>query len=45
MDKEIKDLLLNIQSEVRQINNRVNKMEKMDSSGNYTYTSKDVNSD
>ncbi len=45
MDKEIKDLLLNIQSEVRQINNRVNKMEKMASSGNYTYTSKDVNSD
>lgn len=45
MDKEIKDLLLNIQSEVRQINNRVDKIEKMTSNGNYTYANKDVNSD
>ncbi len=45
MDKEIKDLLLNIQSEVRQINNRVDEMKRITSNGNYTYSSNDVNSD
>ncbi|KZL92942.1 hypothetical protein [Clostridium magnum] len=44
MDKDIKDLLLNIQSEVRQINNRLDEIEKTASNGNYTYTDKDINS-
>lgn len=44
MDKDIKDLLLSIQSEVRQINNRFDKIEKTASNGNYAYTDEDINS-
>lgn len=44
MDKEIQDLLLNIQSEVRQINNRLDEIEKKASNGNYAYTNEDINS-
>jgi hypothetical protein len=43
MDKDIKDLLLNIQSEVRQINNKLDEIEKTASNGNYAYTDKDIN--
>lgn len=44
MDKDTKDLLLSIQSEVRQINNRLNEIQKTAANGNYTYTDKDINS-
>lgn len=44
MDKDIKDLLLNIQSEVRQINNRLDEIGKTAANGNYTYTNEDINS-
>lgn len=44
MDKELKDLLLNIQSEVRQIDNRLNKIERTTDAPNYTYTDVDINS-
>lgn len=43
MDKDIKDLLLSIQSEVRQINNRLDEIEKTASNGNYTYRNEDTN--
>lgn len=44
MDKDIKALLLNIQSEARQINDKLDEIEKTVSNGNYTYTDKDINS-
>lgn len=44
MDKDIKDLLLNIQSEVRQINNRLDKVEITASNGDYSYRYTDINS-
>lgn len=44
MDKDTKDLLLSIQSEVRQINNRLDEIQKTAANGNYTYTDKDINS-
>lgn len=44
MDKDIKDLLVNIQLEVRQINNRLDEIEKIASNGNYVYTDVDINS-
>jgi len=44
MDKDIKYLLINIQSEVRQINNRLDEIEKTASNGNYAYTYEDINS-
>ncbi|MCY6958690.1 hypothetical protein [Clostridium brassicae] len=44
MDKDIKDLLLNLQSEVTQINNRLDEIEKTPSTGNYVYTNEDINS-
>lgn len=45
MDKEIKDLLLNIQSEVRQINNRLDEIGKTAANGNFAYTDTDINSE
>lgn len=44
MDKDIKDLLLNIQSEVRQINNRLDQVERSASNGDYAYRDTDINS-
>lgn len=43
MDKDIKDLLLNIQSEVRQINVKLDEVEKTATNGNYAYTSEKIN--
>lgn len=42
MDKDTKDLLLSIQSEVKQINNRLDQIERTAANGNYTYTDRDV---
>ncbi|WP_186430428.1 hypothetical protein [Clostridium sp. BSD9I1] len=44
MDKDIKDVLLNIQSEVKQINNKLNEMKKTQLNGNYVYTDENINS-
>ncbi|MPN17702.1 hypothetical protein SDC9_165057 [bioreactor metagenome] len=44
MDKDIKDVLLNIQSEVKQINNKLNEMKKTQLNGNYVYTDEHINS-
>jgi hypothetical protein len=42
MDKDTKDLLLSIQSEVRQISNRLDQVERTAANGNYTYTDRGV---
>lgn len=44
MDKDIKELLLNIQSEVKYIHNKLEELEKTSDNGNYTYTDEDINS-
>lgn len=44
MDKDLKDLLLNIQLDVRKINSKLDEIEKISSNGNYAYTDTDINS-
>lgn len=44
MDKDIKDVLQNIQSEVKQINTKLNEMKKTQLNGNYVYRDEQINS-
>lgn len=45
MDEEIKNLLLNIQSDIKQINNKLDEVEKTASNGNFAYTDEGNNSE
>jgi hypothetical protein len=38
MDENIKGLLLNIQSEIEQMNNKLDKIERVAANGNYSLT-------
>lgn len=44
MDKDIKELLINIQSEVKQINNRLDEVKRIAYNGDYAYRDTDINS-
>ncbi|MDF2879883.1 MAG: hypothetical protein K0R54_440 [Clostridiaceae bacterium] len=44
MDKDLKDLLTNIQSDVKKINSKLDDLERISSNGNFVYTDTDINS-
>lgn len=45
MDKEVKELFNQINSQLQDINSKLNRIELQSSNGNYTYTDTDINSD
>ena len=44
MDKDLQNLLMNIQSDIKKINSKLDELERVSSNGSFVYTDTDINS-